>query len=219
LTRTNAEDLPRKLRLIVITDRRLAAPRSVEDVVEESLRAGARAIQLRDKDASARELLEEARGLRALTRKHDALLFVNDRFDVALAAGADGVHVGPDDLPVSAVRSAVPESFLVGHSTDIPEVARTAVRDGADYIGSGAVFATTTKKDAGEVIGVPGLARVAEAVDVPVVGIGGVTPPGAREIARGSGAAGVAVVGAVMGADDVGATVRALLAPFQGKVS
>jgi thiamine-phosphate pyrophosphorylase len=208
------EELARRLRLIVITDPKLALPRSVLDVAEEALRAGAPALQLRDKEASARELLDQARRLRTLTRKHGALLFVNDRLDVALAAGADGVHVGPHDLPVAAVRAAVPPPFLVGHSTDVPEVARRAVGDGADYIGCGAVFGTTTKEDAGDVIGVEGLARVARAVEVPVVGIGGVTSEGARAIARESPAAGVAVVGAVMAAADPGAAVRDLLAPF-----
>jgi thiamine-phosphate pyrophosphorylase len=202
------------LRLIVITDRALAAPRSVGEVVEEALQAGARAIQLRDKGATPREVLEQAQHLREITRRWGALLFLNDRFDIALAAEADGVHLGPEDLPVAAVRAAVPRGFLIGHSTDVPDVARKAEEDGADYIGCGAVFPTSTKKDAGEVIGVEGLARVAEAVSIPVVGIGGVTPQGARAIAAESRAAGVAVVGAVMGAPDVGRAVRALLEPF-----
>lgn len=210
-------DLRESLRLIVITDSRLAAPRSVEWVVEEALRAGARAVQLREKNASSRELLKKAHALRPLTREWGALLFLNDRFDVALAAGADGVHLGPDDLPVRAVREVAPPGFLIGHSTDIPEVARRAAADGADYIGCGAVFPTSTKADAGNEIGVAGLARVAEAVETPVVGIGGITPGGARRIAEESGAAGVAVISAVMGAQDPGEAVRALLDPFQGR--
>jgi thiamine-phosphate pyrophosphorylase len=210
-------DLQEPLRLIVITDSGLAAPRSVEWVVEESLRAGARAVQLREKRASARELLEKAHALRSLTRDWGALLFLNDRFDVALAAGADGVHLGPDDLPVRAVRGVAPPGFLIGHSTDIPEVARRAASDGADYIGCGAVFPTSTKAEAGTEIGVAGLARVAEAVDIPVVGIGGITSGGARRIAEDSGAAGVAVISAVMGVQDPGEAVRALLGPFQGR--
>jgi thiamine-phosphate pyrophosphorylase len=208
-------DLWKILRLIVITDARLAAPRAVERVVEEALRAGARAIQLRDKRASARELLQQARTLRQLTRKWDALLFLNDRFDVALAAEADGVHVGPDDLPVAPVRGAAPPGFLIGYSTDIPEAARRAEEEGADYIGCGAVFQTSTKADAGAEIGVVGLDSVARAVSIPVVGIGGITPHGAREIAQGSSAAGVAVIGAIMGAQDPAGVVRELLLPFR----
>jgi thiamine-phosphate pyrophosphorylase len=206
--------LRQALRLIVITDAGLAGPRRVSRVVEDALRAGARAIQLRDKDASAGDLLRQARELRTLTRIWDALLFLNDRFDVALAAEADGVHLGPEDLPVEAVRGAAPTGFLIGASTDDPETARAVEAAGADYIGCGAVFPTSTKKDAGEVIGVEGLARVAASVTLPVIGIGGVTPGGARAIASGSGAAGVAVIGAVMGAEDPGALVRELLLPF-----
>lgn len=213
----NPHELREALRLIVITDRILAAPRPVEVVVEEALAAGARTIQLRDKGASARELLAQGRVLRKLTRDRDALLFINDRFDLALAVEADGVHLGPHDLPVAAVRNAAPEGFLIGHSTDLVEVAREAVGAGADYIGCGAVLPTPTKKDAGEAIGIEGLERIARAVTAPVVGIGGITPTVAQDIAKHSQAAGVAVVGAVMAAPDPGAVVRALLAPFQNR--
>jgi len=209
-----AENLRDSLRLIVITDRRLAAPRSVGEVVEEALQAGARAVQLREKRGTARSILAEAHRLRSLTHEWDALFFLNDRFDVALASDADGVHLGPDDLPVAAVRAAAAPGFLIGYSTDDPHIARKAQEDGADYIGCGAVFPTATKKDAGEIIGVDGLARVAQAVEVSVVGIGGVTPAGARDIAAKTGAAGTAVIGAVMGAAEVGEVVRELLAPF-----
>jgi thiamine-phosphate pyrophosphorylase len=208
-------DLREALRLIVITDSALAGPRSVVEVVEAALRAGARAIQLRDKKASARDLLAQARRLRSITRKWDALLFVNDRLDVALASGADGVHLGPDDLPVAAVRRAAPAGFLIGHSTDIPSVAGRSAADGADYIGCGAVFPTSSKADAGTEIGVEGLARVAGAVEIPVVGIGGITPERAWAIARETGAAGVAVIGAVMGAADPAEATRQLLEPFR----
>lgn len=207
--------LSEALRLVVITDRRLAAPRPVEEVVARALEAGARCVQLRDKTATPRSLLGQAERLRGLTRRWGALLFVNDRFDIALAAEADGVHLGPEDLPVAAVRRATPPGFLIGYSTDVPEKARAAQDEGADYIGCGAVFPTATKADAGQAIGVEGLRRVVEAVDVPVVGIGGITPQNAPGVVQGSGAAGVAVVGAVMGAPDVAEAVRALLAAFR----
>ena len=201
------------LRLIVITDRALAAPRSVEDVVHAALEAGAPVIQLRDKTADARQLFEQARALLRLTHRHGALLFVNDRLDVALAAGADGVHLGPDDVPVAAARRAVPSTFLVGFSTDDPETARRAAAEGAVYIGCGAVFGTRTKDVGEERIGPEGLRRVVQAVDVPVIGIGGISPENVEQVA-GAGAAGAAVVGAVMKAPDVTDTVRKLLAPF-----
>lgn len=206
--------LAHRLRLIVITDAGLAAPRSVLSVVEEALQAGAGAIQLRDKTASARNLLTQAESLRRLTRRFDALLFLNDRFDVALAADADGVHLGPDDLPVSAVRAAAPPGFLIGYSTDEPEAARAAVDKGADYLGCGAVFPTSTKVDAGEVIGISGLARVVRSVSVPVVAIGGIRVNQARSLLD-AGAAGVAVIGAVMSAPDPTEAVAAMLTAFR----
>ena len=203
------------LRLMVITDPRPGCGRSLEDVVEEVLAAGVRAVQLRDKEAPARDLLAVARRLRRVTARHGALLIVNDRLDVAVAAGADGVHLGPADVPVAAARRVVPDGFLVGHSTDDPRVARQAEADGADYLGCGTVFPTTSKADAGAVIGAGGLAAVARAVRLPVLAIGGVTAeriPGLR----GSGAAGVAVISAVMAAGGPGAAARRLLDSLAG---
>jgi thiamine-phosphate pyrophosphorylase len=199
------------LRVIVVTDRRLALPRSIQQVVQAALDAGAPAIQLRDKAATARELAETGRALLPAVRATGALLFINDRLDVALAVGADGVHLGPDDIPVAAARRIAPPGFLIGFSTDDPDTARTAEIDGASYIGCGAVFGTTTKADAaGEAIGIRRLDAVARAVDIPVVAIGGITADNAAAIAR-TAAAGVAVVGAVMAAPDPAEVVRALL--------
>lgn len=183
-------------------------------MVEEALQAGARAIQLRDKEAGAGDLLATARRLRSLTLRFGALLIVNDLVDVALAAAADGSHLGPHDLPVAAVRSSVPRGFILGYSCDDPARAMRAVAAGADYIGCGTVYRTGTKLDAGEAIGLERLARVAAAVAVPVIAIGGITPERAVEVAA-TRAAGVAVVSAVMGAPDPGAAVRRLLAPFR----
>jgi thiamine-phosphate pyrophosphorylase len=206
------------LRLIVITDAHLAAPRPVDDVVLAALEAGAPAIQLRDKAATAAQLYQHALQLIDLTRRYGALLFINDRLDVALATGADGVHLGPHDLPIAAARGAADRAgradLLLGASTDDPSRARQAAREGADYIGCGAVFGTTSKQDAGdERIGTARLADVARAVQIPVVGIGGITPDNVHEVSA-AGAAGAAVIGAVMGAEDVGATVRTFLAAF-----
>lgn len=222
------------LRLIVITDAELARPRALDDVVEAALDAGAPALQLRDKTAMPAELYRQALRYRELTRRHGALLFINDRLDVALAAGADGVHLGPEDLPVDAAREAVeragqaersnrggsagapPSSrrFLIGYSTDDPETARRAEAAGADYIGCGAVFGTSSKAEVGdERIGTDRLAEVATAVGIPVVGIGGITTANVAEVAA-TGASGVAVIGAVMQAEDVRTAVRRLLQTF-----
>lgn len=214
---------PDRLRLIVITSTAQAAPRDLLWVVAEALRAGAPAVQLREKGATARDLLPVAERLRELTFAHGALLFVNDRLDVALASGADGVHLGPDDVMPSAVRSAAPKGFLIGYSADDPGIAQSAIADGADYIGCGTVWPTSSKRDAGRAIGLDGLNRVARAVRAPVVGIGGIT---LRRIAgiRGTGASGVAVMSAVMSASDPGEIVRRFLArieasgPFAAKL-
>jgi thiamine-phosphate diphosphorylase len=198
---------------MVLTDRRMAAPRGVEEIVEAALTAGCRAIQLRDKEAGAADLLSTALRLRELTRRHGALLLVNDRVDIALAAGADGVHVGPADLPVDRIRRVVPPDFLVGYSTDDPVEAVAAVQAGADYLGSGTVWATGSKADAGAPIGPEGVDRVAAAVRVPVVAIGGIGLDGAEALAR-TRASGIAVLGAVMGAVDPAAVVAHLLQAF-----
>jgi len=205
---------PLDLRLIVITDRASAAPRAVRDIVAAALGAGAPAIQLRDKDATAAELMRQAEELLPLVRARGARLFINDRLDVALAAGADGVHLGPDDLPVDAARRIAPPGFLIGYSTDDPEIAREAERAGASYIGCGAVFGSPTRHAvANEEIGTDRLDEVARAVSIPVVGIGGVSTANIAQIAA-TRAAGAAVVSAVMTAVDPAASARELLRAF-----
>jgi thiamine-phosphate pyrophosphorylase len=206
------------LRLIVITDARLAAPRTIEDVLRSALEAGAPAVQLRKKAASSADLFEDALALRRLTRDFGALLFINDRLDIAVAAEADGVHLGPGDLPVAAARVAARKAgrpdLLIGASTDHPDRARSHAADGAAYIGCGAVFGTRSKPEvADERIGTDRLRQVVDAVSIPVVGIGGITPGNVAAVAD-AGAHGAAVIGAVMAAEDPAAAVRALLAPF-----
>ena len=207
-----------RLKLIVITDAELAYPRTVVEVARDALRAGAPAIQLRDKRGAGAELCATARVLLEHTHEAGALLFINDRVDVALAAGADGVHVGPDDIPVGAIRASVPSDFLIGTSTDDPSQARQLASEGADYIGCGTIYETLSKPDAGCVIGLRGLERVATSVEIPVIGIGGISVEQSVEVASTS-AAGIAVIGAVMSAEDVGAAVSRLLAPWVGPES
>ncbi len=211
-------ELARRLRLIVITDRALAAPRNVLDVTTEALQAGAPAVQLREKRLAPRDVLPLARRLRLATTAVGALFLVNDRLDLALAAGADGVHLGPDDLPVHAARSIAPPGFLIGYSADQPGTAAAAIRQGADYVGCGAVYPTRTKADAGEAIGLARLAAVARALDAPVVGIGGIAADQARAVLD-AGAAGCAVVGAIMRARNPAQAVGAFLRPYSPRPS
>lgn len=199
--------LAESLHVTLVTDPR---PSGFDGIIEAALTAGCGCVQLRDKQAPARELLGTAHRLRSMTRAHNALLIVNDRFDVALAAGADGVHVGPHDVPVAAIRRAVPKDFLIGASCDDPALAQRLEADGADYLGCGTVFPTTTKPDAGDTIGVEGVRAVARSVGVPVVAIGGITVANADQLS-GSGAVGVAVVSAVMDAPDPAAAIELLI--------
>jgi thiamine-phosphate pyrophosphorylase len=144
-----------------------------------------------------------------MARKFGALFAINDRVDVAMAMGADGIHVGPEDLPAREARKLLPPPVVLGVSAGTREEARKAERDGADYIGVGPVFATGTKPDAGAPIGIEGFAAIARAVSIPVVAIGGITIDNVAAVI-GAGAAGVAVVASVVGAEDITAAARAL---------
>jgi thiamine-phosphate pyrophosphorylase len=182
----------------------------LRDVVAECLEAGCRAIQLRDKEATAAALYDQAVSFLELTRDHGALLVVNDRLDVALAARADGVHLGPQDIPVAAARREAGPAFFIGFSTDDPAVGLAAAESGADYLGVGAVYGTVSKPGLeDEAVGPARVEQVALASGLPCVGIGGITPENAAAVAaRG---AGVAVLGAVMDARHPGDVVRRLL--------
>ena len=203
------------LSLIVVTDPAVPAGRTLVAQVRAALRGGAPAIQLRAKDASAREAALLARELLLETRAAGALLFVNDRVDVALAAGADGAHLGDEDLPLAAARRIVPPGFLLGMSADTVELALQAQRDGADYLGVGPVYGTASKADAGAPIGTARIAEVAAAVRIPIVGIGGIHPHNAAPVIE-AGAAGVAVISAVMHAPDPESATRELLLSHRG---
>ncbi len=204
-------DLAARIRLMVLTTPRPACGRPLPRVVRECLEAGATAIQLRDKTATATELYGMALELLCEVNAFDALLLVNDRFDVALAAGAHGVHLGPEDLPVSDVRRVVPPGFLIGTSTDDPAFGRRAARAGADYLGVGAVFGTRSKPGLEhESIGPERVREVLETSGLPGVGIGGITARNADEILNTG--AGIAVLSTVMNAADPGGVVRDLRA-------
>lgn len=208
-------ELVERLGLMVLTAPRPACRRPLVEVVRECLEAGATAIQLRDKDATPRELYLTATELAAVVAEFDAILIVNDRFDVAVAADAHGVHLGPDDLPVAGVRRVSPPGFLIGTSTDDPQVGRRAAFAGADYLGVGAVYGTHSKPGLEhESIGPERVREVLEASGLPGVGIGGITPRNAADVLRAG--AGVAVLSAVMDAMDPGAVVSDFRALIDG---
>ena len=195
--------------LHVLTDEQLSRGRATVDVVRAALAGGATVIQLRDKTASTRRLIELGRALREITHEAGATFIVNDRADVALAVDADGVHVGQNDLPARAARRIVGAERVVGVSASSVAEAIQAERDGADYIGAGTVFATGSKPDAGAPIGLDGLAQIVRAVSIPVVAIGGVNSANAADCIA-AGAVGVAVISAVVSAENVEAAARRL---------
>jgi thiamine-phosphate pyrophosphorylase len=195
--------------LYVITDPALSRGRSHVEVARAALDGGADAIQIRDKSSTAYNLSCVAAEIQPIARKFGAALLINDRVDVALVSGADGAHVGENDLPAREARRLLPRPRLIGVSASTREAARRAQKDGADYIGAGPVFATSTKPDAGEPIGLARLAEIAASVTVPVVAIGGITIDNVARVFE-AGARGAAVVSAVVSAEDVTAAARAL---------
>ena len=194
--------------LYLITDR-AAASRPPADVVEECLAAGLRAVQLREKDLEARDLLALAYTLREATQRHGARLIVNDRADVALAASADGVQRTHSSLPVSALR-ITPPGFLVGASVHSEGEARDAAAQGADFIVFGPVYDTASKRRYGPPQGLAALEAVTHAVDRPVLAVGGLTPERVPEVLA-AGAAGVAVIGAIYAAARPAEATKAFL--------
>jgi len=197
----------RDWRVYVLTDSRADRERSPREIAEAAIRGGATAVQLRMKDEPARRTVEAARQIAPLCRAAGVTFIVNDRADVAMIAGADGVHVGQDDLPAGAVRAFAGGDAVIGVSAATVDEAVAAERAGADYLGVGAVFATATKADAGAPIGLARLREIRRVVRLPVVGIGGITGDNAAAVIR-AGAAGVAVITAVTLADDMAAAVR-----------
>lgn len=195
------------LRLYVLTDRGLSRGRDDLTVVADAIDGGATAVQLRWKTGPLTEAVRVGRALHRLCRERGVLFVVNDRVDLALALGADGIHVGVDDLPLRETRALVGNRMVVGYSPPTLSAALAAVEDGADYLGIGPVYATSTKGDAGVPVGVEQVARVTAEVGLPVVGIGGIGASGAGAVVE-AGAAGVAVISAVVGANDVRAAAR-----------
>ncbi len=182
--------LAERLRLYIV----LPPSGNLEALAEAVLRGGATAVQLRMKNVSDRVYLSMARRIRKVADEYDALFFVNDRVDIALLSGADGVHLGKEDLPVEEARG-VSSSLLIGVTVRSPEEARAAERAGASYLGAGSVFHSPSK-DA-PVIGVETLRKIAEGVSIPVVAIGGINESNMEMVLR-TGVAGVAMMSAVL---------------------
>ena len=201
----NPRDLRRALSLYVIPDRVIGAPLSLEEQTRLALEGGATAIQLRDKAMNGGELLAAARRIACLCAENGALFIVNDRLDVALLSGADGIHLGQSDLPPVEVRGLIDpiraggRPFIVGVSARTAREAGQAEKDGADYLGVGAVFGTGSKDDV-KIIGLDGLREVRMATNLPCVAIGGITLENLPEVMD-TGVDGVSVISAAVRGD------------------
>ena len=196
-------------RLYLVTDRSLSRGRPTVEIVRAAVAGGVTCVQLREKNCGTREFLEEARAVRVATREWGVPLILNDRVDIAMAAGADGVHLGQQDMPISDARRLGPPSWIIGVSAESVEDAVRAEREGADYVGASPVFATPTKTDHAAPLGLDGLRLLRAAVKLPLVAIGGIHAGNARETVR-AGADGLAVVSAIVAADDPRAAAEIL---------
>jgi len=201
------------LRLCLVTDRGLARGRSAIDIALAAVRGGATMVQLREKQATTRAFVEQARALKAALAPLGAPLIVNDRLDVALAVDADGLHVGQSDLPVAEARRLLGPGKIIGLSIETVEQVLRPDAAAADYLGVGPVYAQQTKADAAPPLGLDGLRRARGLTRRPIVAIGGLTPENSAA-ALTAGADGLAVVSALVAADDPEAAARRFVALF-----
>lgn len=200
--------------LYLCTDRDLMTSATVEESVELAIRGGATVVQLREKACSSREFYQLALRVKAITQRHGVPFIINDRADIALAAGADGVHVGQSDLPCPVVRAMVRPDKIVGVSAATVEEAVQAEQQGADYIGVGAMYATGTKTDA-RIVTPQVLDQIRQQVKLPIVVIGGINKNTIPHF-KNRGIQGVAVVSAIVAQPDVEQAARELLQLWKG---
>lgn len=204
-----ADVLRRQLRLYLVTDQALTRGRSLEDIVAAAVAGGVGCVQLREKALATGEFLARAVALKRLLAPVGVPLVINDRIDVALACGADGVHLGQSDLPPEEARRLLPPHVFIGWSVETPEDVRRAASLPVDYLGVSPVFATPTKTDTSPAWGLAGLRQVRAMTALPLVAIGGIHCGNAAEVLR-AGADGLAVVSALCAADDPRAAAQAM---------
>ena len=198
------------LLLYAVTDRAWVGRQTLLEQIESALAGGVTLVQLREKRMSGEDLVREAREVRALCHRYGVPLILNDDVDAALASGADGVHVGAEDLPVRSVRERVGQGMIVGATAKTVAQAQAAEAAGADYLGVGAVFPSPTKQNAIRITAEE-LRTICASVSIPAVAIGGITRENLGEL-RGCGMAGIAVVSAIFSAEDIQAAARELRA-------
>lgn len=203
----------RQLKLYLVTDPDLCGPRGVVQTVHDALRGGVSLVQLRDKHAPTRALVELASALREVCEDFDVPLVINDRVDVALAAGVHGVHVGAEDMPATEARRLLGPGSIIGVSVRSADEARAAARAGADYVAANGVWSTPTKTNFGSPLGLESVRELVQASELPVVAIGGIHTGNAGALAS-AGCAGIAVVSAIMAAPNPARASQSLIDAF-----
>ncbi len=200
------------LSLYLVTDRDLMTTATVSECVEKAIQGGVTIVQLREKKISSRAFYETALDVLKITRYYHVPLIINDRVDIALAVDADGVHLGQKDLPVTIARKLLGEDKIIGVTAPSVELAKQAKQNGADYIGVGAIFGTTTKSDAPK--GSIELVRtIVQSVKIPTVAIGGISQSNAVQLCN-TGVDGVAVVSGIVAQADIKAAAQMLRYSF-----
>jgi len=195
--------------IYLVTDRGILQGRDLLDAVAEAIEGGVTLIQLREKEVSSREFYQIALKVKDLAHSRGVPLLINDRLDIALAVNADGLHIGQEDLPLKVARKLLGPDKIIGLSVSNLEDAVQGEKEGADYLGAGAVYPTTSKDVSESPIGPDGLKKIKDAVSIPVVGIGGINLFNIEEVKR-TGVDGVAVISAIMGAPDIKDAARKL---------
>lgn len=198
--------------LYLCTDRRLMTTDTLEEAVELAIQGGVTVVQLREKDCTSREFYEEAEKVKAITDAYEIPLLINDRLDIALAVGADGVHLGQTDIPVWAARDILGADKIVGATANTLEKAEEAWKSGADYLGVGDVFGTSTKADTIHVT-LEELAAIKKRVEIPVVAIGGINAENISSL-KATGVDGAAVISAILAKRDITAAAETLISNF-----
>ena len=205
-------------KLHILTDVQLQSRYSHAELTRLALTGGADTIQLRQKTGSTREMIEIAQQMKRLCEESGVVFVVNDRVDVALASGADGVHLGQDDFPIALARELLGQESIIGGSAGSVEEARKCVSEGADYVGFGPVYPTTSKADAGPAGGLGLLQQVVQAIPLPVIAIGGVDEENTHDVME-AGAHGIAVISAVCCQENPEQATRALSQVILGEAS
>jgi thiamine-phosphate pyrophosphorylase len=195
--------------LYLVTDRGLSRGRSTREIVTAAVHGGATVVQLREKDCSTREFIEQALAIKKFLKDQSVPLIINDRVDVAQAVKADGVHLGQTDMPLGMAKKILGDSMIIGISAESLLDAIEAEKGGADYLGVSPIYATPTKTDTAPPLGLEGLREIRKTVKIPLVGIGSLNRDNAAEVIR-NGADGVAVVSAIVADNDPKAAAVAL---------